>query len=154
MYEDVTFPTFRYNGASVESARRFNTLEELQAAGPGWLDSPDRFISSEVTSAEVPNVPESDEAVKAEVVKAAVAVPPETPEEHAPAKNILMGSGSFGETAPAEPPPGLTEVPAEGVDVAIEVLREEAKSLGIRGNVNVFKRETLIKKIENAKATE
>ena len=154
MYEDVTFPTFRYNSSNVESAKRFNTLAELQAAGPGWLDSPDRFLIVNEADVIGDDGEITNEAVKADVIEAAVAVPPETPEEHAPAKNILMGSGSFGETAPAEPPPGLTEVPAEGVDVAIEVLREEAKSLGIRGNVNVFKRETLIKKIENAKATE
>ena len=135
--ETIYFPTIRYKSGSPQ---RFNSLEELEAAGPGWDESPDG-------KQDVIAVPESDETVKAEVIEKAVAEPK-------PVKNILLGSGSFGETAPAEPPPGVTEVPAEGVDVGIEVLREEAKSLGIRGNINVFKRETLIKKIAAAKATE
>lgn len=109
MYEDVkTFPTWRHH-ATLEP-RIFNTLEELEAAGPGWLDSPDRFFDNDDP------VPECDEN--------------ESPPD---------------EVAPEVPPPGPVE------QVTIEELRAEARSLGIKGNVNAWKYDTLVRKIEQAK---
>jgi len=41
MMEKIWFPTWRYKGG--ESPRIFATQEELDAAGDGWVDNPDKI---------------------------------------------------------------------------------------------------------------
>ena len=95
MYEDVkTFPTWRHH-ATLEP-RIFKTREELEAAGPGWLDSPDRFLGI-------------DDPVPEEVRE---------------------------------------ELPPQDGEPSIEYLREQAHSIGVRGNIAAMKYDTLARKID------
>ena len=57
MYVFQKFPTWRYHPS--QPAKIFNSEAELEAAGPGWVDNPNKIGADDPEDAENPKTPEA-----------------------------------------------------------------------------------------------
>jgi len=121
--EKVYFPCFRYHISNEPTI--FYTQEELDAAGEGWVDNPDKVHS-------VPN--DGGE----EIIEVAHA---ESDVDEVPAETS--------EPAPA-PEEGVDPEIPDTPTPDINILRARAKELGLSGNIKRWKRATLERKITEA----
>lgn len=96
------FPCYRYH--PTEGQRRFETAEELEAAGENWFDHPNGAINAAAAKA-APEAPAAPADVPTPAAAAPPVVPPTiTPEEAAalPTGEPPAGAAPEGEVPPAE----------------------------------------------------
>lgn len=69
MTEKTFYPTFRYHQTLAPEGKRFTDEVEFGALGPGWVDTPAKFVQAEPEPSG--DQPEKSEGVRTKPKKAA-----------------------------------------------------------------------------------
>jgi len=128
------FPCYRYHLNNEPTI--FRTQAELDAAGDGWVDNPDK-VGKQAEEIVLPETPEQ----KLSALNHA--------QSKIPKLNLAEEVSPVDEVSTETPEPEDEPIQLSGEEY-LDNLRARARELGIKGNLKVWKQATLVRKINQA----